>query len=182
MNTGQSSKKQGEPPNKQVLGIGFSFANGLRQVILGINYLAYLGIVFMALVIIANVIGRYFFRKPILGTVEIVEMAMIIIVFLAISFTDLYSGHVNVDILISKFPKPIQKTIAIVTNSLCLIIVGILTYKSFANAIDYIKTPGEVTSLLEIPLSPFRFIVAVGFLLLFFNLLTRTLNIKIVRE
>ena len=36
------------------------------------------------LIVIINVVGRYFFNQPILGTVEIVELVIVIFAFLAV--------------------------------------------------------------------------------------------------
>jgi TRAP-type C4-dicarboxylate transport system permease small subunit len=62
-------------------------------------------VVALMLITVIDVGGRYLFNKPLMGTVEISELLMPIMVMLAISATQRRNEHVGVDALIDVFKK-----------------------------------------------------------------------------
>jgi TRAP-type transport system small permease protein len=144
---------------------------GVEIIIKSLSTLACVVLGLMGLIIVLNVIGRYFFKSPILGTVEMVEFMMVVIVFLAIPFTDLHRSHVSVDIFTSRFSNRAKLILISINAFLCLIIAGVITYQAIVEATYYLKHMGERTTLLEIPFAPFRLIMVLGFFLLCLTLL-----------
>jgi TRAP-type C4-dicarboxylate transport system permease small subunit len=54
----------------------------------------------MMLLVAAEVFLRYFFNSPILGTTEIIEFMMVVLVFFGLAYTQTRKGHIGVDVVI----------------------------------------------------------------------------------
>lgn len=109
-----------------------------------------------------DVVLRYFFNSPIAGTIEIIELTMVVLVFLSIAYTQTSKSHVKVEVL-SELLKPrgklVLESIACV-NSIIVLLLVIWRSAAFA-----FKTP-ELTMTFGIPIAPFATLVPLGCILL----------------
>jgi len=115
----------------------------------------------MVLIVTANVIGRYLFRRPLIGTVEVEEFMLLVLVFFGIGYAQIRKRHVSIATLVDRLP---QKARLVINNVICLpsiIAFSLISWQSLVMAKRYwIK---KVSSLfLDVPLSPFLCVVAVG--------------------
>ncbi len=58
------------------------------------------GLAIIMLLTFCDVIGRYVFNAPIVGTVEVTELLMGMMVYLGVGMTTHVRGHIRVDIVI----------------------------------------------------------------------------------
>ncbi|WP_332629543.1 TRAP transporter small permease [Halalkalibacter flavus] len=118
-----------------------------------------------------DVIGRYFFYKPITGTYELTGLAMVIVIFLSLGRTQLKKEHISIDFLTSKLPVKIRESINVVTSVIMLALLGTTSWQLFAYAQRFgAQTSGD----LGIPMKFFAILAAIGVL---FYALTIVLNI-----
>ena len=73
------------------------------QVESAFNLLAAFFIFGVMLLGVVQVIGRSFFNQPVRGYVDIVEIAITVFAFLAISYCQRLAGHVRMEIIIGRF-------------------------------------------------------------------------------
>jgi len=111
-----------------------------------------------------------------MGTIEIVELVMVIIVSIAVPFTALQGRHIRVDLLTSRLPKRFKGAVLTLGLLLSTSIFGLVTYQCIVVALSYLVKTGQVTHVLSIPYVPFRFMLAVGMLLLTLELLKQAIN------
>jgi TRAP-type C4-dicarboxylate transport system permease small subunit len=145
-----------------------------------INGLAWIGagaMVIMVLVVVSNVVGRYVFRRPVLGAVEMVGLLTVIVVFCVLAFTESEGAHIVVDIVLSRLRG---RTKAIFTSVMCFlgaiffIIMGWQGWDlMWSNLFPRIRTTG----VLSLPFAPFMFIMAFGCVLFGLELLVHTFSI-----
>ena len=112
----------------------------------------------MALVL-ANIIMRNVFRKPIMGTVEIVSLLVATGLGLALANCEMLDGHIGMDLNLDKiFSQRTQKVIEIASCiiSLCFWLIVVWRIFVYANT-SYVN--GRVTSTASIPIFPFIFIL-----------------------
>ena len=115
----------------------------------------------MVLIVTANVIGRYLFRRPLIGTVEIEEFMLLVLVFFGIGYAQIKKRHVSISVLVDRLPPKAQFVINNITYLPSLIAFFLITWQSLVMAKRYwIK--GVSSLFLEIPISPFLCIVAAG--------------------
>ena len=132
----------------------YSFSNFL-------NIIASIILFLMMLLTVTDVFLRKVLAKSILGTVEITEFMMLIIVFFALGQAEIEDKHVRVHLIVSRFKDKMQHLIDMVTQIFCLIlfIIALLSAISYAFKM---KVSGEVSQDLWIPLYPFIYVVVVG--------------------
>jgi TRAP-type C4-dicarboxylate transport system permease small subunit len=115
-------------------------------------------IIVLMLLVTADVCGRYFFNKPIMGASELARFMMIIIVFPALAWTALAGKHIKVDILIERFPQRFRTILNSIMLLAGLVIYGIITWQSAL----YSMKVDNITSMLRLPQSIFYWIMTVG--------------------
>jgi len=124
-------------------------------------------ILLMMLLTTTDVFLRYLFNRPILGTVELTEFMMLIIVSFGLAYTQVNKGHIFVELIVSKFSPKTRAIIESLGYFLCLIIYLLIVWQTLVQA-DVQRIHGVKTGALEIPKYPFYIILAFGFGLLSF--------------
>ena len=121
---------------------------------------------FMALVVAINVIGRYFFHSPLPATIEIVGLAAAVLISLSLFPSQLHDRNIAVPIVVEKLGPRAMRVFATCSLALSLCIVGVLMWTGAYYGWEMLFQ-FERTSVLRVPLAPFRFVWALGCLLLF---------------
>jgi TRAP-type C4-dicarboxylate transport system permease small subunit len=118
----------------------------------------------MMLISTADVIGRYFFLRPIEGAWEIVSMAFVISGALAIGYTQLTKGHVQINLISDRLSPKGRAGLFILSYLICLAGCSLVTWQGWLRAWHYMhKTVGGETITLGITLWPFMVIFTIGF-------------------
>lgn len=124
-------------------------------------YISGIALIWLMGLTVVSVIMRYAFNAPILGGQDLSEVSLILVVFPAMAYCGWTGGHVALD-LISAVLKP--HTLRW-TDSLVQAVSGVLffyiTWQTWERGLDAYKY-GEASNLIEIPRSPFFFIIAIG--------------------
>ena len=107
---------------------------------------------------VADVILRSF-RRPILGTYEIVGLMGAIVIALAMPHTTLQRGHVAVEIVVSSLSRTAQTIITLITRILSIILFALIAWECFHYGLD-LKTAGEVSMTLRLPFYPILYGIA----------------------
>jgi TRAP-type C4-dicarboxylate transport system permease small subunit len=108
-----------------------------------------------------DVFLRYFFRRPIPGTYEIVALLGAVAVSFAMAHTLAKKGHVAVSLIVQMFPKRLQGIVESFISIFGIILFGLITWQSILYGIDCQKA-GEVSLTLELPFYPIIYGVALG--------------------
>lgn len=128
--------------------------------------LALIFLLAMMVLTVSDVFLRYFFNRPILGSIELVEYFMVVAGFLGIAWCAVKGGHVKVDLLLSHLPLRIQTIIDGITLFLTMTVVPLVAWQGFAQA-RRAQLAKSASAILEIPDYPFYFVVGISFTLLF---------------
>ncbi|MFC1534521.1 TRAP transporter small permease [Thermodesulfobacteriota bacterium] len=108
-----------------------------------------------------DVCGRYLFRHAIMGTNELTEMMMVIIIFLALSDTASSGGHITVEVVTSKLSLKKQLILKSITSFVSGIVAAAMAWRLGMNGLYAFKHP-EITDVLEISKAYFISISAIG--------------------
>jgi len=120
---------------------------------------AILGITF---VLILDIILRFVTENSaLLGTYEMTEMAMIVIIYLGVAVTQSDKDHIRVVMLIEKFPWRLRTFIEAGVFAFTAYLCYMLFYAGFLQSQTVIKS-GLTTQVLYIPHWPFMIIMTVG--------------------
>jgi len=148
----------------------------LDAIIDGLAWIGAGALVLMVLVVVSNVLGRYLFRKPVLGAVEMVGLLTVVVVFCVLAFTESKRAHIVVDILLSRLhgrTKAILVSVMCFLGAVFFIIMGWQGWDlMWSNLFPMMRTTG----VLSIPFAPFMFIMGFGCLLFGLELFVHTFS------
>ena len=116
--------------------------------------------------IVVAVFSRSFFNYPLQGVYEFIALLMIPIVFLPLSYTQRFKGHIRVDFLISRLRGRAYTVMEIVMTLLALIAFFIVTTQIIKHAISLWQVGESESGAFYVPIWPFYIPAALGGILL----------------
>lgn len=129
-----------------------------------------MGVLFlMMLLTVADVFLRATISRPIIGTTEITEQMMVLVVFLGFGWCCLQGKHVRVDLFVSRYPRGAQKIIDIITIFIGMILVAIICWQTIMMTLT-MQRLGITASYIKVPKYPFYALTAVGWAVFFWAL------------
>jgi TRAP-type C4-dicarboxylate transport system permease small subunit len=127
----------------------------------GLNIGGMVVLVAMMLLTVMDVLLRYFFTRPIIGSTEVTEYMMVCLA-LGMAWCVLTGRSIKMDLIVGRFPSRAQGVIDSITDAIGLVVLICLTWQNFREAITAQRT--QVTSLiLMIPSYPAKGILAIAF-------------------
>ncbi len=129
-----------------------SLPNIVRRLADSLNMVAGIALLGMTAVIISDVVLRMF-RRPILGSYEVVEFLGAAVAAFAMAHTTLHRTHVAVELVVSRLTQGVQKAVFIITHSLSVFLFSILAYECIRYGNDF-RIYGEVSMTLRYPFYP----------------------------
>jgi TRAP-type C4-dicarboxylate transport system permease small subunit len=123
-----------------------------------------LGLLTMVLLCCANIVARAS-GSPIIATFDLLGLVSTIVVSFALANCAVKRGNLEIELLVARLPRSIQRIIGIFTNFLSLGLFTLISWRLMAMAFMMYETK-EVSMTVQIPFAPFAFGVAIGFILL----------------
>jgi TRAP-type C4-dicarboxylate transport system permease small subunit len=120
------------------------------------------GVVLLGLLglVLFDVVMRYVLRLPFLGAYEMSELAMVLIVFLALPYCAATGGHVAVDVLSPILDRPAFRWLNVVIHLAGAALMAVIAWQATIHAFGS-AARGEATNMLNIPQQPFQLVTAV---------------------
>jgi TRAP-type C4-dicarboxylate transport system permease small subunit len=134
--------------------------NGVGRLSRWINFIAGVAITFIMLLTVFDVILRYF-RRPIVGTYELVAFSGAVVVGFAIPLTSWMRGHIYVDFFTAKLPKRLRSLFDLATRCMGLALFVLIGWNLIKVGMD-LQQSGEVSLTLQLPFYPVAYGVAVS--------------------
>lgn len=119
----------------------------------------------MMLLTVLDVVLRAFFNRPIIGTVELIEIAMICVGYLGLAWCAMKGMHIKVDLVVSFMPKKAQAVIDSFCYFLCLGTCLFIARQTYLEGIA-IRDMKAITPNLQVPLFPFYWVISFGYVVL----------------
>ena len=125
-----------------------------------ICYISFVGIIAIVLLNVADVALAKTF-KPILGAYEITQRLLLCTVFASFAYAQSKKSHINMTILIIRFPRVLRFSIFTLMSILSVFAAGALTYAAFFQG-GVSRSISTATEVLYIPLYPFFYIQSIS--------------------
>lgn len=113
--------------------------------------------------------------RPIPATFEFMGAMMVVTVFLAVSYAQHERRHIRVELLVRRLPAFGRKLTDVIQYALATILFGLIARYGWAAAIHAFNVGEYSTGLINFPLWPARFALAIGVTLMtiqcFFDML-----------
>lgn len=121
------------------------------------------GVVLVALMILttADVIGRYFFNRPIRGVFDLTHFAVLIMAFLGFAYCGFHGTHVVIEILYHRLGTRTRAVVKRVVSLMGFVLFATITWRAIVAAAD-IKAFKMASQLMLIPFWPFYYMLAFG--------------------
>ena len=130
-----------------------------------LNLLAYLAAALIAFIMLSvsyEVVMRYFFNRPPVWVIDITEILLLYIAFLAVAWLLREEGHIRMDMVLTQLkPRP-QALLNIITSTICAIIFLIVTWYGARLTLEYFQTGYFLPTHLKIPQGFVASIIPVG--------------------
>jgi TRAP-type C4-dicarboxylate transport system permease small subunit len=143
------------------------FRNIVQMTTRGLSYVGMAFIFPMMLLTSMDAAGRDFFSRPIRGAFEMSSLILSVFILLGLAYAQQMKDHVRVTILLERLPVKVSCVISIFSTLLCMFIVAAMAWQGVAVAYE----SSSVTDMLRIPQFPFRLLVTLAGILLFFEFL-----------
>ena len=124
-----------------------------------ISWVGGIGVAFMLVLTVADVIGVKIFNTPISGAIEIVALLGVVISAFGFAYTQDQHANIQVEFFVTRLPKRIQAGVNAFTLLLCIILFAMLSWQSFEYGLVLQQT-GEVSMTSRIPFYPFVYSIA----------------------
>lgn len=133
----------------------------LRRVNAVLHVLAGLTMVVLLLWTVTDIIGRAFFNQPLRGTIELTELAVVILVYLGLARTEDRDAHITVDLLYGRLGVTAQLALRVFAGVVAVVVVTAMTWRLwvFAGQLD---AGNYTTGTLRLPLYPVALLGVVG--------------------
>jgi TRAP-type C4-dicarboxylate transport system permease small subunit len=133
-------------------------------------------LIIMMLLVSADAVSRYVFNNSIKGVLDVVELALVFVVFLTLGEVAVRKGHVAVDLVTSQMPVAIQLMLKSITSFAGFIIVLLIAWRLGVRGWVELIDPTQYTENLEIRVAPFILVAALGSFILAIVLLIDFFN------
>ena len=134
------------------------------------------GLLFVMMVLgTADVLGRYLFNKPILGTLETFEILLPAIVLLGLGYTQENGAHVRMSLLVSHLSFRTQTILSIFTNGCALLVTCLILWRGWALTIRYWRMDRTIPTI-EVPMYLPQVLVPLAALILSLVLIVQMLH------
>jgi tripartite ATP-independent transporter DctM subunit len=125
------------------------------------------GVFFLAVmmcVTTVDVLSRFLFNLPVIGSIEGTEFLMVLTVFLAIPYAAAKNQHITIDALVTKLPERERLILESITLFLGVVLFSVVVWESIQYCMLMMKM-NRVTAVLRVPIAPFALVVTFGSLL-----------------
>jgi len=124
----------------------------------------------LCFLVVADVVGRVGFDRPVKGTTEIVSLSIVIICYLQTGFAIRSGGMLHVDMFVSRAGPRGQSLLAAVAALAGLVFFGLICWGSFEGAAHaWTSNEFEGEGALRVPVWPARFVLILGTAIAAFN-------------
>lgn len=129
----------------------------VKKITGAVSIISYVGFFGVMAVTIADIILRWITGIPILGVYEIVERIMICAVFASFAYTQTENGHVQITMVVSKFPQKLRFLVMTLNNILSAAVIVLTAYAAYRQCLVAMSSK-YTTGVLLIPLWPFYWV------------------------
>jgi len=126
----------------------------------------YIGAVFVSvlgLMTCVNVLGRYLFNAPIHGSVDYIENVLVVVIAFGLAATTAADEHISMDVLFTKSSSSGYHILKAVAVFISLVIFSVLAWRGIVGGLDSMTVHETMMTVVNVPLYPFRFMLAIGF-------------------
>jgi TRAP-type C4-dicarboxylate transport system permease small subunit len=136
--------------------------SGVRGLTRITSWFAFAALILLALITVAGVTSRAVHR-PILGSIELIEYTMVVLIALSFAYSQASNGHVSVGLVVDHLPRRVQLGFEAVGYLLVAATVITIAWIYLQESVLKDSSATTSTGMLAIPRLPFKIVLALGF-------------------
>jgi TRAP-type C4-dicarboxylate transport system permease small subunit len=157
------------------------FIRGVDAIMRVVRALIAALLVLSVLLNFANVVGRKFFSAPIIGAEEVMNFLMVAIVFLGAGVVAYDGSHINMEIVIDRFPPRLRDGFKALAQISAIVIAGVLIFLGVP-IVQHLLAFDERSQAANVPLWVPQAMVPIGLALLALGALARLAMLAVPRD
>ena len=118
----------------------------------------------LALLTGVDIVARYLFNSPIMGTYEITNVTLVVIGSLGIALSTATDEHIRVDVVYERLGPSGQRALRFFAALVGVVVFGLLTWQNAIALWDSVFMFYETTDRLSLPVYPMRLVLTLAFL------------------
>ncbi|MBN1368506.1 MAG: TRAP transporter small permease [Dehalococcoidales bacterium] len=137
-------------------------------------------IAMIAVLTIIDVTGRFAFNNPLKGNIELQELAMVAIIWLAIAGAEKMDAHVSMELILNKLiaiKSRFYSYLKILTLSISIALFGILSYYGIRYVLSSIAISETSGGPLYVIVWPLKIILTIGIIELTIRLIINLIHV-----
>jgi TRAP-type C4-dicarboxylate transport system permease small subunit len=115
----------------------------------------------MVMLVVVDVTLRRVFNSPLAFSYQLMGLGLVIVVWGSILYSTILERHISVDVLVSRFPAKSRQFLRLTFDFVSAVILFLIGWQCIIYALRQQELHAE-TEMLNLPLYPFIFIVALG--------------------
>jgi TRAP-type C4-dicarboxylate transport system permease small subunit len=143
----------------------------IERVALAVLLLGGVGMIASTLLGTADVIGTQVFSHPVPGALELTESTMVLIVFGALTYSQIRRNHIRVELCYTQLGPRGQAAMDVFAGLMALLFFSLLLWQGVNEALFSLEIDEATFGLIRFPLWPARFLLVAGTGLLILQLL-----------
>ncbi|PLX40081.1 MAG: hypothetical protein C0608_10015 [Deltaproteobacteria bacterium] len=120
----------------------------------------------MAAVLGCGIFSRYLFNSPLPGVYDVVQLLLVWVVFLSLSYTQREKRHIRVEIILRKMSERANHMMDALATALGFFLCGFMAWQSLEAAWSSTVNMEYWPGLLRVPIYPSKIALALGVVLL----------------
>lgn len=128
-----------------------------------LHYVAGIMLVALMVAVVIHVLGRHFLRppRPVPGLYEMIDLAMVMIIYLGFGYAQHSGDHVTVDLLYERLGRIGRTLLDLVSGVFSIVVIGVIVWRLWEWAL-ILQARGYITQSLGWPLAPAGFVGVAG--------------------
>lgn len=156
---------------------GVSVENVIHSLSKAMRMISLVTLFLMMLFVPADIFGRYILKTPVYGDLEYQQLAMVLVVFLALPYCTFKKGHIFVELLVTHLSGRVLAAVQSLASLIGLAIMLLISwYLARFGLQELLSSSGRTTVMVSIPFAPFIIIAAFGCLVMALEIVTDFLH------
>lgn len=136
-----------------------------RWLVVPVGYVGAVSLLLLSVVIVFSIVARRL-GYTVAGSAEVSEILLVLLVFLALAYTQSKDGHVAIEVAVAAMPTRLRNVCRGLTIVVCLAVTLALFYGTAVETYDSYRLGEYRFGTTRFPLWPAKLVIAVGFFLL----------------
>ena len=143
-------------------GTALAASQALGAINSALNWVSAMAVLLLMLITTADAMSRYFLNRPVPGAYETSELAMVVVVFLALAATQASKGHIRVELLLRHVPPRLAPAFDVLAYVAGAVLFGLVTWRAGGWAWSSWQIREYAAGPAGVPMYPAKFALVAG--------------------